>query len=68
LVFVATEIDAGPGEKQQDVVLYGEPIKEFVYPTIPGMQHTAYKKLRKSAGIFCPVKEAVKVYYGFGKD
>lgn len=68
LVFSAPEIEAGPGEEKQDLILYGEPIKEFVYPTVPGQQHLQFKKLRKSAGVFAPVAAAVKVYYGFGKD
>jgi hypothetical protein len=68
LVIVATEIDAGPNEEAQDIALWGEPISEFVYPTIPGSYHTQYKKLKRVAGLFCPVPSAVKVYSGFGVD
>lgn len=66
LLFVATEIEAGPDEESQDVVLFGEPLSEFMYPTIPGSFHTQYRKLKRLSGVFCPVKQAVKAYSGFG--
>jgi hypothetical protein len=67
LMFIAPEIEAGATEENQDIVLWGEPLKEFVYPVIPGSFHTQYRKLRRVAGIFCPVTAAVKVYYGYGQ-
>lgn len=67
MMFIAPEIRAGADEEQQDVVLFGEPLKEFVYPVIPGSFHTSYRKLRRVAGIFCPVTSAVKVFYGYGQ-
>jgi len=67
LMFIAPEIEAGATEEQQDIVLFGEPLKEFVYPVIPGSFHTAYRKLRRVAGIYCPVTAAVKTYYGYGQ-
>lgn len=67
MMMIAPEIEAGPTEEQQDVVLFGEPLKEFVYPVIPGSFHTAYRKLRRIAGIYCPVTSAVKVFYGYGQ-
>jgi hypothetical protein len=65
--FIAPEIEAGATEEQQDIVLFGEPLKEFVYPVIPGSFHTAYRKLRRVAGIYCPVTAAVKFFYGYGQ-
>jgi hypothetical protein len=67
LMFIAPEIEAGATEEKQDIVLFGEPLKEFVYPVIPGSFHTAYRKLRRVAGIYCPVTAAVKVFYGYGQ-
>ena len=67
LMFIAPEIEAGATEEQQDIVLFGEPLKEFVYPVIPGSFHTAYRKLRRVAGIYCPVTAAVKTFYGYGQ-
>lgn len=55
------------GEENQDLILCGIPLDEFVYPVIPGQYATQHKILSRFAGIFAPVAEAIKVYSGFGK-
>jgi hypothetical protein len=44
------------------------PLKEFVYPVIPGMVNTQHRMLRRYAGVFAPVGQSVKIYSGFGVD
>ena len=66
LIFSAPEVEAGASEEQQDLILFGEPLAEFVYPTIPGSYHSQYKKLKRIAGVFAPVGQAVAAYSGYG--
>ena len=66
-LLLAPEIPTGPDEESQPMLLFGAPLMEFVYPTIPGSFDTQYKFLRRIAGIFAPVKAAVAAYSGFGQ-
>lgn len=67
MVITAPEIGMGPNDEKRKVILQGMPLKEFIYPVVPGQLTTQHRVLRKYAGIFCPVKEAVHVVKGFGK-
>jgi len=67
LVITAPEIGTGPEDQRQSVILQGMPLKEFVYPVIPGMVNTQHRVLRRYAGIFAPIAESVQVISGFGK-
>ena len=66
LLLLAPEMPTGPDEEKQPMLLFGAPMMEFVFPTIPGSYTTQYKFLRKVAGVFAPVSQAVKAYSGFG--
>jgi hypothetical protein len=66
MVIVAPEIAGGVDEEVQPLVLFGMPLKDFVYPAIPGAYQTQYKYLRRIAGVFAPYTPAIKVYTGFG--
>lgn len=66
LVITAPEIKAGPAEEKQDLLLFGAPLMNYVFPAIPGQYNTQYKTLRRVAGVFAPVPIAAKVYKGFG--
>ena len=66
MVITAPEINAGPEEIAQPIVLAGAPLMRFVYPTIPGQYMTNYKILRRYAGVFAPVKAGVHVVEGIG--
>ena len=66
LVISAPEIQAGASEEKQPLVLFGSPLQEFVYPVYPTAQSTSYKFLKRVAGVFAPVAEAIQVYSGFG--
>ena len=66
LVITAPETKAGPDETTQPLVLAGMPLDEFVYPVIPGQYNTQYKILRRYAGVFAPVPDAIEVISGFG--
>lgn len=67
LVITAPEIGLGPEDAKQNVILQGMPLKEFVYPVIPGMVNTQHRVLRRYAGVFAPISESVKIISGFGK-
>jgi hypothetical protein len=67
MVITAPEIGLGPEDTRKSVILQGMPLKEFVYPVIPGQQNTQHRMLRRYAGIYAPVKESVKVISGFGR-
>lgn len=67
LVITAPEIGAGPTDEKQDLLLFGAPLMNYVFPAIPGQYNTQYKTLRRVAGVFAPVPIAAKVYSGFGK-
>jgi len=66
MVIAAPEITGGVDEETQPLILFGMPLKDFVYPAIPGAYMTQYKFLRRIAGVFCPYTPALKVYTGFG--
>jgi hypothetical protein len=68
MVLTAPVIEAGVDEEQQDLIYFGEPIEDYTFPIIPGMNNTQYKKLRRMAGVFAPLRSAIQVYYGFGID
>lgn len=67
MVMTAPEVGAGPTDENQPLVLFGSPLREFVFPAIPGQYNTQFKTLRRVAGIFAPVPQAVRVYAGFGR-
>ena len=66
LLLLAPEMPTGPDEEKQPMLLFGAPLMEFVYPTIPGSYTTQYKFLRRVAGVFAPVQAAVVAYRAFG--
>lgn len=66
MCIVAPEIAGGVDEETQPLVLFGMPLKDFVFPAIPGAYQTQYKYLRRIAGVFAPYSPAIKVYTGFG--
>lgn len=66
MVICAPEITGGVDEETQPLILAGMPLRDFVYPTIPGSYQTQYKYLRRYAGVFAPYTPALKVYTGFG--
>lgn len=67
MVMTAPEVGAGPDDENQPLVLFGSPLREFVFPAIPGQYNTQFKTLRRIAGIFAPVPQAIRVYAGFGR-
>ena len=68
LVITAPEVGAGPDDENQPLVLFGSPLREFIFPAIPGQYNTQFKTLRRVAGIFAPVPQGVRVYAGFGRS
>jgi hypothetical protein len=66
MVLTAPTVGAGPDDQKQDLVLFGMPLDEYVFPAVPGMYNTQFKTMSRVAGIFAPVPNAVKVYQGFG--
>lgn len=66
LVITAPTVGAGPDDQKQDLVLFGNPLDQYVFPAIPGMYNTQFKTMSRAAGIFAPVPNAVAVYQGFG--
>lgn len=66
LVITAPEIGAGPNDDKQDLVLLGIPLENFAYPVYPNSYDQQHCVLRRFAGVFAPVSQAVKVYAGFG--
>ena len=66
MVITAPTIRLEQDNAEQKLIMYGTPVKDFVYPVIPGAYNTEYKQLKRVAGIFAPVGTAVKAYSGFG--
>ena len=66
MVITAPEIGLGPSDTRKNVILQGMPLKEFIYPVVPGQINTQHRMLRRYAGVFAPVTEAIQVYSGFG--
>lgn len=66
MIITAPEIETGAEETNQDIIVYGSPLNQFVYPVIPGMYETQYKMLKRTAGIFAPISSAIAAYSGFG--
>ena len=66
LVITSPSIGGGPNDERQPIVTLGAPLMDFVYPVVPGQYNTQYKQLRRTAGIFAPYTNAIKVYTGFG--
>lgn len=66
LVITATEIGAGPDDEKQDLLLLGVPLENFTYPVYPNSYDQQHAVLRRFAGVFAPVGQAVKCYSGFG--
>lgn len=67
MVITAPEVKAGPSEETQPLVLFGAPMMNLVFPVVPGQYNTQYKTLRRIAGVFAPVPQAIRVYQGFGR-
>lgn len=67
MVITAPEVKAGPSEESQPLVLFGAPMMDLVFPVIPGQYNTQYKTMRRVAGVFAPVPQAIRVYQGFGR-
>jgi hypothetical protein len=66
MVITSPSIGAGLDDSSQPLLLYGVPLDEFVFPSVPGTYSTQYKTLCRVAGVFAPVPAAVRVYSGFG--
>ena len=66
LVITAPEVGAGPNDEKQDLLLLGVPLENFTYPVYPNSYDQQHAVLRRFAGVFAPVAQAVKVYTGFG--
>ena len=66
MVITSPSVGAGPDDTKQDLVLFGNPLDQYVFPAVPGMYNTQFKTMSRVAGIFAPVPTAVKVYQGFG--
>lgn len=67
MVITAPEVGLGPEDTRKNVILQGMPLKEFVYPVVPGQINTQHRMLRRYAGIYAPVTESVMVVSGFGR-
>jgi len=65
-LLIAPRMRTGPEGQVQPMVMFGAPLMEFVYPTIPGSYDTQYKFLRRVAGVYAPVQAAVAAWSGFG--
>ena len=66
LVITAPEVGAGTNDEKQDILLAGIPLENFTYPVYPNSYDQQHAVLRRYAGVFAPVPQAVKVYSGFG--
>lgn len=66
LVITAPEIGAGTDDEKQDLLLLGIPLENFTYPVYPNSYDQQHAVLRRFAGVFAPVGQAVKCYSGFG--
>lgn len=67
LVITAPTVGQGAEDTKKPIILQGMPLKEFVYPVVPGHINTQHRVLRRYAGVYAPLKDSVKVYSGFGK-
>jgi hypothetical protein len=67
MVMTAPSVGAGPDNQKQPLVLLGAPLLDFVFPAIPGQYNTQFKTMRRIAGVFAPVPQAIRVYNGFGR-
>lgn len=66
LVITAPETGAGTDDEKQNVLLLGIPLENFTYPEYPNSYDQQHTVLRRFAGVFAPVGQAVKCYSGFG--
>ena len=66
MVISAPEMGDGENNDKQDLVLNGVPLENFTYPVYPNSYDQQHCVLRRYAGVFAPVGQAVKVYKGFG--
>lgn len=66
LVITAPEIGAGTDDEKQDMLLLGIPLENFTYSVYPNNHDQQHTVLRRFAGVFAPVGQAVKCYSGFG--
>lgn len=67
MMLIASELQVGPDEEEAPLIMFGAPLMEFVYPTIPGTYDTQYKFLKRVAGVFAPLGgQSVAVWTGFG--
>lgn len=66
LVITAPEIGAGTDDEKQDLLLLGISLENFTYPVYPNSYDQQHAVLRRFAGVFAPVGQAVKCYSGFG--
>jgi hypothetical protein len=64
--FIASTVGTGPNNEKQKILKYAEPLAEFVYPVIPGMYNQQHKMMKRVAGLFAPVPQAIEVYKGLG--
>ena len=60
------EFGAGTDDEKQDLLLLGVPLENFTYPVYPNSYDQQHAVLRRFAGVFAPVGQAVKCYSGFG--
>jgi hypothetical protein len=65
-VIAAPEVGGGPDNEPMPLILAGEPLSDFIFPVIPGMYNSQYKMLKRTAGVFAPVPQALRVYKGLG--
>lgn len=68
MIITAPRVKAGPQEQEQPLVLFGAPMMNLVFPVVPGQYNTQYKTMRRVAGVFTPVPQAVRAYAGFGRS
>lgn len=66
LAITAPEIGAGTADEKQNLLLLGIPLENFTYPVYPNSYDQQHAVLRRFAGVFAPVRQAVKCYSGFG--
>jgi hypothetical protein len=67
MMLIASELQVGPDEEEMPLIMFGAPLMEFVYPTIPGSYETQYKFLKRVAGVYAPLGgQSVAVWTGFG--
>lgn len=67
MVISSPTIKSGLNDEELDpLVMFGAPLMDYVFPTVPGAYITEYKHLRRIAGMYVPLTSALKVYTGFG--